>query len=164
MIYAHAWRYAIRLDVSGIEELNALAIALQPCAERLFETRTQADAFLRAATAWPVALLVNLKELKPALSLPVATGALVATHNIPLSIAMAAMLQSMLSNMAWIAARLIPLGQTDVLIMVATFEEKIMSLTKKAACATLDDLGGCALLSDIASMQHERVACRICQT
>lgn len=164
VIFAHAWRYTNRLDVSGIEELNALAIALQPSAERLFETHTQADAFLRAATAWPAALLVTLKDLTPSLSLPVVSGVLVATHNIPLAIAMAAMLQSVLSNLAWVAARLVPLGQSDVLSMVAKLEHRILSLTEKAGCATLDELGGCALLSDIASMQHERLVCRICQT
>jgi urease accessory protein len=51
--------------------------------------------------------------------------------------------------------RLIPLGQTDGLRVLARLEPSIPPLVTRALGASLDDIGGAAVMADIASMQHE---------
>jgi urease accessory protein len=70
----------------------------------------------------------------------------------------------MTSNLAWIASRLVPLGQTTCLQMIATLETTVEDIAILAMGASLDDLGSCTLLADLASLQHEQLAGRVCQT
>ena len=51
--------------------------------------------------------------------------------------------------------RLIPLGQSDGLRVLATLEPLIPQLVTTALAASLDDVGGAAVAADIASMRHE---------
>jgi urease accessory protein len=51
--------------------------------------------------------------------------------------------------------RLIPLGQSDGLRVLARLEPLIPGLVATALAATLDDVGGAAVAADIASMRHE---------
>ena len=57
--------------------------------------------------------------------------------------------------------QLIPLGQTDGQRLIAALEPAIMAVAGEAMTATTDDLGGCAFLADIASMNHEAQRVRL---
>ena len=51
--------------------------------------------------------------------------------------------------------RLIPLGQTDGLRIVAALEPVIARTANRVLGASLDDLGGASFRADIAGMRHE---------
>jgi urease accessory protein len=51
--------------------------------------------------------------------------------------------------------RLVPLGQTDGLRVLARLEPLIPPLVARALGCGLNDVGGAAVMADIASMQHE---------
>lgn len=157
---------------ANLRKLNDLALALQTGAERYRETTHLATSFLKAAEAWPEsqqldwAAFYNNGETAQncKLSLPVVIGALGALHKIPLGKLLAASLQSSSSNLVWIATRLIPLGQNQSLTLIARLEPVITELAKNAVHSSVDELGSCALLADIASIQHETLHSRVCNT
>jgi len=51
--------------------------------------------------------------------------------------------------------RLVPLGQTAGLAVLARLEPVVLAVTAQTFSATLDDLGGFCFRSDIAAMRHE---------
>ncbi len=51
--------------------------------------------------------------------------------------------------------RLVPLGQTAGLRVLAALEPVILRVATETGAATLEDLGGSAFRSDIAAMRHE---------
>jgi urease accessory protein len=51
--------------------------------------------------------------------------------------------------------RLIPLGQTDGLRVLASLEQKIEAGAARALLTSLDDLASAAFRADIAAMRHE---------
>jgi urease accessory protein len=57
--------------------------------------------------------------------------------------------------------RLIPLGQTDGQRVIERLVPQLTVSARKAAEASLDDLGGAALRSDIAAMRHETLYSRL---
>ena len=60
-----------------------------------------------------------------------------------------------------VAVRLVPLGETDGLAIMAALEPQIAALATEAAAATLDDIGGMGYAADIAQMRHETLESRI---
>ncbi len=80
---------------------------------------------------------------------------LAATHNIPLNVTLESFLLAAASNLVSAAVRLIPLGQTDGTRIVAHLMPQAREIAERASSATLDDVGGAAIRSDIASMKHE---------
>src|SRR5207248_2839799 len=78
-----------------------------------------------------------------------------AAHAIALSPSLHAFLHAVVSN--WISAgsRLIPLGQTDSQRVLARLEPVVAATAKRAAAATLDDLGSATFRADLASLRHE---------
>lgn len=145
-------------------ELNDLALALQAGSERYHETTRLASAFQASASAWGTFEQIPWTRLGRDMALPIVTGALGAAHRIPPEILIASTLQSMTSNLAWIATRLVPMGQTACLQLIATLEPTILDVARRATSASLDDLGSCTLLADLASLQHEQLTGRVCQT
>jgi urease accessory protein len=130
-------------------ELNDLAAAIAPTRERRLETLDQGTAFVSAATAWgPPPLPVRV-------AYPIAVGAMAATHDIDEDQATAAYLQAFTSNLISAAVRLVPLGQSTGLRVLAALELVVLHIVATTRDATLDDLGGCAFCSDIAAMRHE---------
>jgi urease accessory protein len=80
---------------------------------------------------------------------------------VPLSDVLLAFLHAFASNLVTIAVRVVPLGQTAGVSVLARLEGALTSTATRAARSTLDDLGGCALASDIASMRHESLETRL---
>jgi urease accessory protein len=106
--------------------------------------------------AWPcVALDKFLKAYDGSIAYPVAVGVAAAGHGIPLEQTLPAYLQAVVANWTSAGVRLVPLGQTDGLRVVAGLESEIAATAQRAAGASLDDLGGCSFRADLASARHE---------
>lgn len=155
IFFAHAYRAAG--DARELRELSELAVALCPGTERRLETTAQGRAFLAATrSAWPTAELAAFDDLAPEqLAYPVVVAVAAAGHGIDLRAALAGYLQAFIANLVSAGVRLIPLGQTQGLMLVAGFEDAVAGVTEMALTATLAGVGGCAFAADIASIQHE---------
>jgi len=90
-----------------------------------------------------------------AVAYPVAVGALAGWHGIDENLTAAAYLQAFASNLISAAIRLVPLGQTTGLQVLAAIEPIIAQVAAGTAHATLDDIGGCTFRADLAAMRHE---------
>jgi urease accessory protein len=92
---------------------------------------------------------------------PVVAGWACAHAAIPLSSALTAWLHGFAANLVSVAVRAVPIGQSDAVAVLAALEPAILAVAERAACASRDDLGGCAFLSDIAAMRHETLQPRL---
>lgn len=141
-------RHAHRVGTDLIA-LNDLAIALAASRERRIETLDQGTAFIAAAAPW------RTPRLPDRVAYPVAVGAVAGHHGIDEDTTAPAYLQAFAANLISAAVRLVPLGQTAGLRVLAALEPAILEVATATRTATLDDLGGCAFRSDIAAMRHE---------
>jgi urease accessory protein len=158
IVFVHAWRAADTGDFDGLREIAELAAAFQASRERHLESTAQGRAFLTAvAAAWPAPRLAGLAQAVDGLPLPypVAVAIAAAAHAIPAETMLPAMLHAFVANLASAGVRAIPIGQTEGQRVVAALAPLAAGVAAGAAAAPLDDLGGMALRSDIASMKHE---------
>ena len=132
-----------------LPELNDFAAAIAPSRERRNETLDQGTAFVLAAAAW------RPPDLPERVAYPVAVGALAGRHGIDEDATTAAYLQAFATNLISAAVRLVPLGQSTGLRVLAALEPVILRVAHGTSAATLDDIGGCAFRSDLAAMHHE---------
>ena len=147
ILLRHAHRAA--RDPSALERVAELAAAIAPSRERLTETLSQGTAFLRAVSAW------DSPTLTEQTAYPVAVGALAGWHGIDEHATAAAYIQAFVTNLISAAVRLVPLGQSAGLLVLAALEPVILQVAGDTSDATLDDIGGCAFRSDLAAMRHE---------
>jgi urease accessory protein len=133
----------------SLVQVAELAIATAPSAERQAEALAQGRAFALAAIVWGGKLLPEI------LPYPVAVGAQAGAHGIGEDDSTAAFLQAFAANLISAAVRLVPLGQTAGLRVLAALEPVILATMYATRGAGPDDLGGCAFRSDLASMRHE---------
>lgn len=155
ILLCHAWRAAEAGDDTALDNVAELAAALAPSAERLLETQAQGVAFADVtASAW------GDSASKPA-PYPVAVGAAAGRAAVPLDPALMLFLQAFVANLVSVAIRLVPLGQAKGQAIIADLMEPCQTVAKTAAAAALDDVGGCALMADIASMRHETQEVRL---
>ena len=153
---AEAWRAVSVSDAVALTEVAELAAAFTPSAERRLETLAQGAAFLTATRAvWPHPALDLLGNASAEVAYPVAVGACTAAHGLALAPSAQAFVQAFAANVVSAGVRLIPLGQTDGLRVIARLEPLIPQIVASAMGATLDDIGGICVLADIASMRHE---------
>jgi urease accessory protein len=157
VLFAQSHQLAAKGEDSFVG-LSDLAEALAGSRERHMETMLQGEAFLAAARAWPHRVFQGLPEQ---IASPVAVGAVSAAHGIELEAALCAYLHGFVSNLIQGAVRLVPLGQRDGVAVLAGLEEQIRRCAERAAISSLDDLGTCAILSDIMAMRHETQYSRI---
>jgi urease accessory protein len=143
---------------TALRDLADLALALTPAAERHKETLLTGGAFVTAAQAWPSDVYTRLPDPCP---YPIAVGAIAAAHGIGITDTLLAFLTAAVHAQVSVAVRLVPLGQTDGLRVMAALEPKIAELAAAAATASLDDIGGIAYAADIAQMRHESLEPRI---
>jgi urease accessory protein len=157
VLLAAAHRAIERGDQAALSEAAELAAALAPSKERRLETLKQGEAFLVAArNAWPCAALDRLKKAwKQESAFPIAIGVASAGHGIPLQPTLEAYLIAFVTNLVSATVRLVPLGQTDGTKIIARLAPLVRELADRAARSSLDDTGGAAFRSDIASMRHE---------
>jgi len=153
---AEAWRAVSASDECRLIEGAELAAAFAPSAERRLETLAQGTAFLTATQAvWPSPAVARLAALDVEVAYPVAVGACAAAHGLPLAPTAQAFVQAFAANLVSAGVRLIPLGQTDGLRVLARLEPLIPPLVASAIDGGLDQVGGAAVMADIASMHHE---------
>jgi urease accessory protein len=141
-------RHAHRRD-ADLDALAELAAAAAPSRERQAETLNQGAAFIRAARSW------GCPTLPDPVAYPVAVGALAGLHGIDADATATAYLQGVMTNLISAAVRLVPLGQSTGLVVLAALEPVILRVAAETRGATLDDLGGAAFRSDLAAMRHE---------
>ena len=145
--------HAAATDEPALREIDELARALAPTAERLLETEAQGEAFARVTeTSWGGA--------QP-LAYPVAIGYAAAAHGVPAEQTVMLFLHAFLSNMVSAAVRLVPLGQTEGQTIISSLMPLCTTVSLEALNASLDDIGGFAIRSDIASMRHETQEVRL---
>ena len=78
--------------------------------------------------------------------------------------ALIATLHAYAANLISAGVRLVPLGQTDAQRIGAALMEPIQAVALRAPSIPLEDVGGMAVLSDIASMRHETQYTRLFRT
>lgn len=154
ILLRHAYRAA---DADALAELAELAAAAQPGRERQTETLAQGGAFVLAARVWGAPMLDALAVRIGAerIAYPVAVGALAAAHGVGEDPATLGLLHAFTANLVSAAVRLVPLGQTAGLRMLAGLEDTVQGVAADTRNSTLDDLGSACFRSDIASLCHE---------
>jgi urease accessory protein len=156
ILLAHAHR--AQADAPALAGLAELCLALASAAERHAETLATGAAFAAAARAWPSEVFGRLPEHCP---YPIAIGALAAAQGIPVEPTLTAFLTAAVHAQISVAVRLVPLGQTAGLRVMAAAEQPIVAVAARAAAETLADLGTIAYASEIAQMRHETLEPRI---
>jgi len=153
---AASWRALTAGDATALTSIIELAAAFVPSAERRLETLAQGMAFLAATqAAWPEPRIEALGVDGGEVAYPVAVGACAAVHGLPLAETAQAFVQAFAANIVSAGVRLIPLGQSDGLRVLARLESLIPHVATAGLAATLDDIGSAAVTADIASMRHE---------
>ncbi len=151
---AEAWRAVMADDVARLDAVVELAAAFVPSAERRLETVAQGNAFIVAASAvWPSAMIDRLKGRETAY--PVAVGTAAAAHGVDLALTARAFAQAFVANVVSAGVRLVPLGQTDGLRVIAQLDADVARVVDRALDGSPDDIGGAATAADIGSMLHE---------
>lgn len=153
-------------DAIALIEANELALALAGSRERHLETSGQGDAFRIAIRAsWRNDAFDKCDAvIDGAIAYPVAVGVAAGAHGQDPGATLDAFLASAITNLTSAAIRLGVIGQTDAMRIIVQALPAISELAAFATRATLDDVGGCAFRSDIASMRHETQATRLFRT
>ncbi len=156
ILLAHAHRAAD--DGAELAGLSELGFALTAPAERHLESALTGEAFAIAARAWPSDVFARLPQ---PCAYPVAVGAIGAAMGIGVDETLIGYLTAAVQGQVSVAVRLVPLGQTAGLQVVAALEPAVGALAELAASADLDDIGGIAYAADIAQMRHETIGTRV---
>jgi urease accessory protein len=165
LVRAHA--AASRDDLAALAEVIELSAAFQPTKERRLEASAQGAAFVRAVgDTWSnprfEAIVAGLAAhfAKPAWpSVPwthaPAVGVAAAAAGLAVEDVTAAFVQAFAANVISAGVRAVPLGQSDGLRVLRGLGPVVRRIAKEAVSASLDDIGGAAVVADIASMKHE---------
>lgn len=150
-----AWADAVILAqvLAGADpgEMADRARALAASSGRLRESEDQGAAFARTLglTAAP---------------LPVVVGQAARELDLPPALIVAQYLQAWVTNLATIAVRAVPLGQTDGQGIIAALQPVVIAVAERAVQAGPDDLGTAAFGADLAGMLQETMEVRIYRT
>lgn len=147
-------------DAAALADIAAFAACANAARERQVETLNQGAAFLRAAAAWARDIVPEGTRT----AYPVAVGALAGHAGIAEETAAAGYLQALTANFISAAVRLVPLGQSAGLAVLAALEGTLLAVLDETKTATLDDFGGACFRSDIAAMRHETQYTRLFRT
>lgn len=164
VLLAEAYRAAETGDEAALLSVAELAEALAGSKERSLETMAQGRAFLEAAaTGWDSVPVARLRAAGGA-AYPVAVAAAAAGQGIGRLPALAAWLNAFAANLVSVAVRLVPLGQSAGLGVVAALHPVLEGVAERANASTLDDLGSATLAAEIAAMRHETQYSRVFRT
>lgn len=157
ILFTAAYHAVRDADDAVLREVAELALALANSAERRLETVTQGNAFVAALRAsWPCPAIERLPELWCGdVVYPVAVAVAAAGHDLPLDDSLRAYGLGFVANLVSASVRLGIVGQTDGQRITAALVPALHDAAEAAGRATLEDLGGCAFRSDIASLRHE---------
>lgn len=151
------WRAVMEGDEGRLSGLSERAMAFQPAAELRLETAQQGRAFLAATgKAWPCPALDRLQTAGlPALPYPIVVGVASAGHGIALRWSIAGYLHGLAANLVSAAVRLVPLGQSDGLAVLARLEATVGNVTDTALESGLGDLASAVPMVDWCAIRHE---------
>jgi urease accessory protein len=161
LVAAH--RAAAAGAIDRLAEIVELAAALQPSRERRLEATAQGAAFVRAVSdTWStpafdaavVALDARFDAAAP-WTHAVAVGVAASAAGLDAAEVAPAFLQAFAANVISAGVRAIPLGQSEGLRVLRGLVPVVRRLVAEALAASLDDVGGAAILADVASMRHE---------
>ena len=152
VLMAQALRRGADLDM-----LDAFASALQPCAERLQESREQGAAFARTVGA------ITDRALAPR-CLPITVAEAAAPLGLPVADVIAAYLQGFTTNLVTIAIRHVPLGQSAGHGVLSRLLPLFPDIGARAAESALDDLGSSCFAAELAAFTHETKETRLFRT
>lgn len=157
LLVAHAYRAAAAGQLPELASTNALALALQPSAERYLETTQQGGSFLIAVTAaWPQDDFNALRAgLVGEVAYPIAVAMAAAAHAIPLAALLDAYGFAFVSNLTSAAIRLGVVGQTAAQVTIAAVTPLLHTAALIATGGTLSDIGSATFSADLCSMEHE---------
>ncbi len=157
ILLSAAWRAAMQRDSAAMREAAALALALQPSAERHLEAVTQGGAFLaQIEAAWPCRAMPWFRSVHDGeVAYCTAVGVAAAGHGIALEAVLLPYGLAVIGNLVSASVRLGVVGQTDGQRILAGLVAEVERVARRSLGATLDDLGGACWRSDLASLQHE---------
>ena len=155
LVHAHA--AIVAENDKELRDVAELAAAFAPSKERHLETTAQGRAFFEATkAAWPCAALNRLTAAWDGdLAYPVVVGVAAAGHGIAVEAGLHAYLHATAANLISAGVRLVPLGQTDGLQVLAALEPVVAATAQRALTTKLDDVSSTALGADLASLHHE---------
>ena len=139
---------------ADLDALSQTARALQSSAERMVETIDQGAAFARTVAA------ITGRALPPR-PLPIAVAEAARPLDLPAEEVISAYWLALVTNLATIGIRHIPLGQSAGHGVIAALLPLIDSLALQAVSG---DLATSALAADLAAMAHETLQPRIFRT
>lgn len=156
VLFAQAHRAVATDDRLRLSAVADLADSWRATAETAGESSAQGKAFLAAVeAAWPD---LGLEEWLPCLPRPsysVAVATAAALAGIAEQAALSAFLHAVAANLVSAAVRLIPLGQTDGLRVLAALAAVLPAVVQRAGHTPLDDVGSAVPMVDWTSMRHE---------
>ena len=160
ILLGEAWRAEANADDRRLADVLAWGEAFRGTAELALESVAQGRAFLDGVRiGWPHPRLDIFNALaaehdrKPAY--PVAVGVACAVAGIAEALARRAYLQAFAANLVSAGVRLIPLGQSDGLRVMAALEPTVRAVACESADLVLADLGTATWIVDWASARHE---------
>lgn len=161
-----AWAAVRDGDDAALLAIAERAAAWRATAETALESEAQGRAFLAAVAAgWPDpgrdALVARLAEADIAPAYAVAVGIAGACADIPLDALVPAYLQAFAACLVSAGVRLIPLGQSEGVRILAALEDAVARTALLAARNDARDLGTSAWMTEWASMRHERQYTRL---
>jgi urease accessory protein len=147
--------HAAQGDLPRLAELCELALAVTGARERRAETVGQGAGFIAAARAWNATLLPALAARVGDVPYPIAVGALSGVAGLDVEMIVLGVLQAFAANLISAAVRLVPLGQSTGLAVLAALEPTLIETAAATRGLDLDDLGGFTPRMDLAAMRHE---------
>ena len=162
LVQGSGWNDAVLFALcwsTPIDELNDLALALASSAERHMETTHLGRNFNIASSVW-----TGNKPEEGVMAYPVSAGQACKVMGIDQRHALVAYLQGFSASLVSVAVRLVPLGQTNGLLLLRDLAPFISSIAERAATASINDIGSSCIAAEIASMQHETLQPRIFRT
>lgn len=156
VLFAHAHRSAH--DAAALDAIAELASAFRGSSETALESRQQGAAFLQVTRrAWPQPLMDAYAERNPGRPLAhcVAVALASAAHGLALAQALHAYLHATAANLVSAGLRLVPLGQTDGQIAIASLAPRVAAVARRALTTSLDELGTAAPGVELCSLHHE---------
>jgi urease accessory protein len=160
ILFSAAWRAEHDGDDERLREVLAWGEAFRGTSELALESAAQGRAFLESVRAgWPhprfdaFDALAGQLDRTPALA--VAVGVACAVAGIGEAVARPAFLQAFAANLVSAGVRLIPLGQSNGLRVLAGLEEAVQTVAEENAGLGLADLGTATWMVDWCSARHE---------
>ena len=165
MFLLAAHRAVLASDSNELLRVGELAAAMRGSAELALESTAQGGAFLKATgSGWPrlaQAPILRTLAATPALTYPIAVGAVTAVAGIAETSVLYAYLTAFCGNLVSSALRLAPIGQSQGLAAVAALEPTIADQVALLRAAPFETISSAALMVDWCSMKHETQETRL---